>query len=218
MTHNRTCIFVHKSYQLAEWFWWSRLASCWLTKRICWSDFDCLMYLNHHVWQLDWLSFLHICPEGSLGHVLMAEGEEEEQEHTVLEVLAWKLVPNVTSARFCWPDRVTKLIQTQGMGTPPLNDRGCEVTLQSRWMQRGLGNGDHDRNQFTTEREPAKDCHVSFFPKWSLLLPWHLDEFIRKVLKEEARPILWQEWLPHHQRYLARSWIPWSEGPHMGGR
>ena len=47
---------------------------------------------------------------------------------------------------------MTKLIQTQGIGTPPLNDRGYEVTLQSRWIHRGLENGDHDCNQFT-ERE-----------------------------------------------------------------
>lgn len=217
MTHNRTCIFVHKSYQLAEWFWWSRLASCWLTKRICWSDFGCLMYLNHHVWQLDWLGFLHICPEGSLGHVLWQRERRKNRGTQFLRFWpeSWCTVSLLLHSvgRIKWQS----WSRLKGWGSH-LSMTGYEVTSQSRWMQRGLENGDHDCSQFTTEREPAKDCHISFFPKWSLWLPWHLDEFIRKVLKEEARPILWQEWLPHHQRYLARSWIPWSEGPHMGGR
>lgn len=104
-----------------------------------------------------------------------------------------KPVHSVTSPSFCWPNQVTRLTQTQGLGTPPLNKRCCKVILHSGWKQGGLENGDHYYNQSTTERELARNCHISFFPKWSPLLPWRLNEFIRKVSRGEARPVLCQD-------------------------
>lgn len=160
MTQQDVCIFATS---LISWLviLVIRLASCWLTKRICWS----ILAVSYRiiVWQLDWLSFppAYLSKKAHWGMLW----QRERRKNRGTQFLrfwpeSWCTVS--LSAPFCWPDQVTKLIRLKGWGSHLSMTGAHEVTSRAGGCRRARKWGPR-RSQFTTERSQPKTVTSSFF-------------------------------------------------------